>query len=64
MFICLSRLTSPTMNGLAKVLEVYYASLQVSWAMAFGHDLFAMTSVGASVVIASGLYVGRAQTRR
>lgn len=40
MFICLSGLTSPTMNGFAKALDVHYTSLQVSWARAFGHIVF------------------------
>ena len=39
-FICLSSLTSPTMNGFAKLLGAHYSSLQVSWARAFGHVVF------------------------
>ncbi len=39
-FICLSGLTSPLMNGFAKLLGENYSSLQVSWARAFGHILF------------------------
>jgi drug/metabolite transporter (DMT)-like permease len=40
LFICLSGLTSPLMNGFAKLLGQTYNSLQVSWARAFGHILF------------------------
>jgi len=40
MFICLSGITSPLMNGFAKLLGETYSSLQVSWARAFGHILF------------------------
>ncbi len=40
LFICLSGLTSPLMNGFAKLLGESYSSLQVSWARAFGHVLF------------------------
>ena len=39
-FICLSGVTSPLMNGFAKLLGAHYSSLQVSWARAFGHVLF------------------------
>ena len=39
-FICLSSLTSPLMNGFAKLLNEHYTSLQVSWARAFGHIIF------------------------
>ncbi len=39
-FICLSGVTSPLMNGVAKLLGEHYSSLQVSWARAFGHILF------------------------
>ncbi|MFL5289858.1 MAG: DMT family transporter [Rhodopila sp.] len=39
-FICLSALTSPLMNGVAKLLGETYSSLQVSWARAFGHIVF------------------------
>lgn len=39
-FICLSGLTSPLMNGFAKLLGEHYTSLQVSWARAFGHVVF------------------------
>lgn len=39
-FICLSGLTSPLMNGCAKLLGENYSSLQVSWARAFGHVVF------------------------
>src|ERR1700733_12638215 len=39
-FICLSGLTPPLMNGVAKLLGENYSSLQVSWARAFGHVLF------------------------
>jgi hypothetical protein len=34
-FICLSGLTSPLMNGFAKLLGESYSSLQISWARAF-----------------------------
>ena len=40
MFICLSGLTSPLMNGFAKLLGEHYSTLQISWARAFGHILF------------------------
>jgi threonine/homoserine efflux transporter RhtA len=40
LFICLSGLTSPVMNGFAKLLGETYSSLQISWARAFGHILF------------------------
>jgi len=40
MFICLSGITSPLMNGFAKLLGESYSSVQVSWARAFGHVLF------------------------
>lgn len=40
LFICLSALTSPLMNGFAKLLGETYSSLQVSWARAFGHVIF------------------------
>ena len=40
MFICLGGITSPLMNGFAKLLGETYSSLQVSWARAFGHVLF------------------------
>ena len=40
MFICLSGVTSPLMNGFAKLLGESYSSVQVSWARAFGHVLF------------------------
>jgi drug/metabolite transporter (DMT)-like permease len=40
MFICLSGITSPLMNGVAKLLGESYNSLQISWARAFGHILF------------------------
>ncbi|MBS0641054.1 MAG: DMT family transporter [Acetobacteraceae bacterium] len=39
-FICLSALTSPLMNGFAKLLGETYNSMQVSWARAFGHIVF------------------------
>ena len=44
MFICLSGLTSPLMNGFAKLLGESYSSLQVSWARAFGHVLFMLAT--------------------
>ena len=37
LFICLAGVTSPLMNGFAKLLGQDYSSLQVSWARAFGH---------------------------
>jgi drug/metabolite transporter (DMT)-like permease len=40
LFICLSGLTSPLMQGFAKLLGENYSSLQVSWARAFGHLVF------------------------
>ncbi len=40
LFICMSGLTSPLMNGFAKLLGQDYSSLQVSWARAFGHVMF------------------------
>ena len=40
LFMCMSGLTSPLMNGFAKLLGQSYSSLQVSWARAFGHVLF------------------------
>lgn len=40
MFILLSGLTSPLMNGFAKALDEHYNSMQVSWARAFGHVVF------------------------
>lgn len=40
LFICLSGVTSPLMNGFAKLLGESYNSMQVSWARAFGHVLF------------------------
>src|SRR3954453_11866243 len=40
LFICLSGVTSPLMNGFAKLLGESYSSLQVSWARAFGHVMF------------------------
>jgi drug/metabolite transporter (DMT)-like permease len=44
MFICLSGLTSPLMNGFAKLLGQHYSSLQVSWARAFGHVIFMLAT--------------------
>lgn len=44
LFICLSGLTSPLMNGFAKLLGEHYSSLQVSWARAFGHVLFMLAA--------------------
>lgn len=44
LFICLSGLTSPLMNGFAKLLGEHYSSLQVSWARAFGHVLFMLAT--------------------
>jgi drug/metabolite transporter (DMT)-like permease len=40
LFICMSGLTSPLMNGFAKLLGETYNSMQVSWARAFGHVVF------------------------
>lgn len=39
-FIIAAGLLFPVMNGFAKLLGADYASLQVSWARAFGHVLF------------------------
>jgi drug/metabolite transporter (DMT)-like permease len=44
MFICLSGLTSPLMNGFAKLLGEQYSSMLVSWARAFGHVLFMLAT--------------------
>ena len=44
LFICLSGLTSPLMNGFAKLLGEHYSSLQVSWARAFGHVVFMLVT--------------------
>ena len=44
MFICLSGVTSPLMNGFAKLLGQHYNSLQVSWARAFGHVIFMLAT--------------------
>jgi drug/metabolite transporter (DMT)-like permease len=40
MFICLSGIVFPVMNGFAKLLGAEYSTLQVSWARAFGHFVF------------------------
>jgi drug/metabolite transporter (DMT)-like permease len=44
LFICLSGLLFPMMNGAAKLLGADYASLQVSWARAFGHVVFMLAA--------------------
>jgi len=44
LFICLSGVTSPLMNGFAKLLGESYSSLEVSWARAFGHVLFMLAT--------------------
>ena len=44
LFICLSGVTSPLMNGFAKLLGEHYNSLQISWARAFGHVLFMLAA--------------------
>jgi drug/metabolite transporter (DMT)-like permease len=44
LFICLSGLTSPLMNGFAKLLGESYSSLQISWARAFGHIVFMLAA--------------------
>jgi len=40
LFICLSGLLFPVVNGVAKLLGAHYNSVQVSWARAFGHIVF------------------------
>lgn len=40
LFICLSGIVFPVMNGFAKMLGADYSTLQVSWARAFGHFVF------------------------
>lgn len=40
MFICISGVLLPVMNGFAKLLGVHYNSLQVSWARAASHIVF------------------------
>ena len=44
LFICLAGLLFPMMNGAAKTLGADYASLQVSWARAFGHVVFMLAA--------------------
>ncbi len=44
LFICLAGLLLPMMNGAAKALGTDYASLQVSWARAFGHVVFMLAA--------------------
>ncbi len=44
LFMCLSGLLFPIMNGAAKILGADYASLQVSWARAFGHVVFMLAA--------------------
>jgi len=44
MFICLSGLVFPVMNGFAKMLGAEYSTLQVSWARAFGHFVFILAA--------------------
>ncbi|MGE0420932.1 MAG: DMT family transporter [Reyranellaceae bacterium] len=40
LFIVLSGMIFPVMNGMAKTLGVDYNSIQISWARAFGHIIF------------------------
>jgi drug/metabolite transporter (DMT)-like permease len=40
LFICISGVLLPVMNGVAKLLGEHYNSLQISWARAFGHIVF------------------------
>lgn len=56
-FIIGSGLLFPVMNGIAKALGADYASLQVSWARAFGHVMFLL----AVLLPRSGLKVLRAR---
>lgn len=44
LFICMSGVTSPLMNGFAKLLGEEYSTLQVSWARAFGHVMFMLVA--------------------
>src|ERR1700733_1453849 len=57
-FICLSGLTPPLMNGVAKLLGENYSSLQVSWARAFGHIVFML------MVFVPKFGLGMLRTRR
>ena len=44
LFICLSGLTSPLMNGFARLLGEHYSSPQISWARAVGHVMFMLAA--------------------
>ena len=44
LFICLSGVVFPVMNGFAKLLGAEYSTLQVSWARAFGHFVFILAA--------------------
>lgn len=44
LFICLSGIVFPVMNGFAKMLGAEYSTLQVSWARAFGHFVFILAA--------------------
>ena len=44
LFICLSGIVFPVMNGFAKMLGAEYSTLQVSWARAFGHFVFLLAA--------------------
>ena len=44
LFICLSGVVFPVMNGFAKLLGAEYSTLQVSWARAFGHFVFLLAA--------------------
>ncbi|MCC6719189.1 MAG: DMT family transporter [Acetobacteraceae bacterium] len=44
LFICMSGMVFPVMNGFAKLLGAEYSSLQVSWARAFGHFVFILAT--------------------
>ena len=44
LFICLSGILFPVMNGFAKMLGAEYSTLQVSWARAFGHFVFILAA--------------------
>lgn len=44
LFMCLSGIVFPVMNGFAKMLGAEYSSLQVSWARAFGHFVFLLAA--------------------
>lgn len=44
LFMCLSGVVFPVMNGFAKALGAEYSTLQVSWARAFGHFVFILVA--------------------